>query len=297
VDIDLLKTFLEVNRTRHFGRAADNLFLTQSAVSSRIRQLEEAVGADLFTRTRNDIQLTPAGSRLLKYAESILNTWNRARQEASLGEANTLSLAIGGMASLWDVLLQSWIQTLPQHFPSLVLQAEAHGRDALVRKLRDGVLDVAFMFEPPQVADLHAREVATIRLMMVSSSPDLGAREAIGDGYVMVDWGTSFAIAHARHFPDMPPPRLRVGLGRMALAFVLERGGATYLAERMVMEHLASGRLHRVADAPVIDHQVYAVWTAGGDRKLLLEQALRLISPPVNASTDLPANATARALA
>jgi DNA-binding transcriptional LysR family regulator len=295
VDIDLLKTFLEVNRTRHFGRAADNLFLTQSAVSTRIRQLEEAVGADLFTRTRNDIQLTPAGSRLLKYAESIVNTWNRARQEASLGETNKLSLAIGGMASLWDVLLQSWIQTLSRQFPSLVLQAEAHSHDALIRKLRDGVLDVAFMFEPPQVAELEVREVATLRLIMVSSRPRLSAREAIGDGYVMTDWGTSFAIAHARHFPDMPPPRLRVGLGRMALAFLLEQGGATYLAERMVTEHLASGCLHRIEDAPEIDHEVYAVWTAGGERHPLLEQALRFISSPGTTSIAASTRVLAKA--
>jgi DNA-binding transcriptional LysR family regulator len=66
MDIDLLKTFLEVYRTRHFGRTAENLYLTQSAVSARIRLLEETLGVPLFTRTRNDIQLTPAGTRLLK---------------------------------------------------------------------------------------------------------------------------------------------------------------------------------------------------------------------------------------
>ena len=41
MDIDLLKTFLEVNKTRHFGRAADNLYLTPAAVSARVRQLEQ----------------------------------------------------------------------------------------------------------------------------------------------------------------------------------------------------------------------------------------------------------------
>jgi len=44
VDTELLKTFLEVTKTRHFGRAADNLYLTQSAVSFRIRQLESQLG-------------------------------------------------------------------------------------------------------------------------------------------------------------------------------------------------------------------------------------------------------------
>ncbi|MGH8579235.1 MAG: LysR family transcriptional regulator [Gammaproteobacteria bacterium] len=48
MDTEVLKTFLEVNRTRHFGKAAGNLFITQSAVSARVRQLEEAVGVALF---------------------------------------------------------------------------------------------------------------------------------------------------------------------------------------------------------------------------------------------------------
>ena len=48
MDTELLKTFLEVSRTRHFGRAAESLYLTQSAVSFRIRQLENQLGVNLF---------------------------------------------------------------------------------------------------------------------------------------------------------------------------------------------------------------------------------------------------------
>jgi DNA-binding transcriptional LysR family regulator len=279
MDIDLLKTFLEVHRTHHFGRAAENLFLTQSAVSARIRLLEDTLGAPLFTRTRNDIQLTPAGSRLLKHAESILNTWNRARQDSALGGDDKVSLAIGGVFTLWDILLQEWTHALYRELPGVALQAEAHGQEVLIRRLLDGALDVAFMFEPPQMAGVEARAVADIRLIMVASQPGLTATEALAEGYVMVDWGTSFAIAHARYFPDMPPPVARMGLGRMALAFVLHGGGATYLAEPMVAEHLASGRLYRVADAPVIDRQVFAVYPSPSERHALLEEALRLLAP------------------
>lgn len=77
MDTDLLKTFLEVNRTRHFGKAAENLYLTQSAVSARIRLLEQQVGMQLFTRARNNVQLTSAGEKLIRHAENILTTWNR----------------------------------------------------------------------------------------------------------------------------------------------------------------------------------------------------------------------------
>ena len=279
MDIDLLKTFLEVYRTRHFGRTAENLYLTQSAVSARIRLLEETLGVPLFTRTRNDIQLTPAGTRLLKYAESILNSWNRARQDAALGDEDTVSLAIGASYSLWDILLQDWTHALYRELPRVALQAEAHGPEVLVRRLHDRALDIAFMFEPPQMAELEAREIALIKLIMVADRPQLTAREAVGRGYIMADWGTSFAIAHARHFPDMPPPAVRMGLGRMALAFLLSNGGATYLAEQMVNEYLQSGRLYRVQDAPVIDRQVYAVYPLASERKALLEQVLGFFAP------------------
>ncbi|MGD8941462.1 MAG: LysR family transcriptional regulator, partial [Gammaproteobacteria bacterium] len=97
MDIGILKTFLEVYRTRHFGQAAENLFLTQSAVSARIRLLEQTVGVPLFTRNRNNIELTPAGQKLLKHAETILTTWNRARQEIAIEDNAQIPLSIGGV--------------------------------------------------------------------------------------------------------------------------------------------------------------------------------------------------------
>src|SRR3989304_6207047 len=152
MDIDLLRTFLEVYRTRHFGRTAENLYLTQSAVSARIRLLEETLGGPLFTRTRNDIPLPPARTRLLKYAESILNAWNRARQDTALGEEDKISLAIGASYSLWDTLLQDWTHVLYRELPGVALQAEAPGPEGGIRPLHHRPLDMRFLFEPPHVA-------------------------------------------------------------------------------------------------------------------------------------------------
>ena len=94
MDVGLLKAFLEVYRSRHFGHAAKNLFISQSAVSARIRQLEDELGIKLFTRDRNNIELTTAGKRFLIYAENILNTWNRARQEIAVPEGIDILLSV-----------------------------------------------------------------------------------------------------------------------------------------------------------------------------------------------------------
>ena len=80
MDTELLKTFLEVHKTRHFGKAAENLYLTQSAVSFRIRQLEQSLGVALFTRFRNNIQLTSAGELLLPHARSVIQAMAAAKQ-------------------------------------------------------------------------------------------------------------------------------------------------------------------------------------------------------------------------
>ena len=67
-----MRTFLELNRTRHFGRTADALFLTQAAVSSRLKSLEAQLGVVLFDRNRREVRLMPEGSRLVRHAERLI---------------------------------------------------------------------------------------------------------------------------------------------------------------------------------------------------------------------------------
>lgn len=103
VDTELLKTFPEVSRTRHFGRAAEALYLTQSAVSFRIRQLENQLGVNLFTRHRNNIRLTTAGE-----SSSLCRNAHEYRQAARKEVAHSSrhnEFSIGASASCGNVCL------------------------------------------------------------------------------------------------------------------------------------------------------------------------------------------------
>lgn len=279
MDVELLRTFLEVYHTRHFGQAADNLFVSQSSVSARIRLLEDTIGTPLFTRARNNIQVTPAGQRLLRYAESIVTTWNRARQEVASAQDFT-PLSIGGVPSMWDIALQDWIYAVYENFGDIALHGEALGVDTIVRRLQDGTLDLGFTFESPQNAGLVAREIMSVPLIMVSSRPGLTVPVAIREHYVLVDWGTSFSISHAQHFPDLPPPRIRFSLGRLARDLLLKCGGTAYLAEPMVSQLFENGVLHRVEDAPVIQRSAYALYPVAYDRVELIGRILSLFGSP-----------------
>ena len=286
MDTQLLKTFLEVYRTRHFGRAAENLFVSQSAVSARIRLLEEELGVALFTRDRNNIQLTAAGQKLLRHAENITTAWNRARQDMAMGEHGPELLSVGAVPSLWDIALQDWVHWICRECSGVALSAEAHGAEVLLRKLLEGTIDLAFLFDPPQAPELMVAEAIPVPLIMVSTRSGLTAARAVMDNYVLVDWGTAFAIAHARHFPDMASPRMRVGLGRMAQALILSCGGSAYLAEPMVRRLLQEQRLFRVDDAPVIERTAYGVYSLQGGKRQVIENTLSYFSVVPPASPD-----------
>jgi DNA-binding transcriptional LysR family regulator len=275
MDIELLKTFLEVNRTRHFGQAAEHLYLTQSAVSARIRLLEDLLGAPLFVRARNNVQLTSQGERLVRHAETILNAWNRAKHEVAVSDEASLALSVGGIASLWDILLQDWLLNITATIPGITLSAEVMTNEVLVRRIRDRTLDLAFSFESSQLPEIQVTDIATIALVMVSTHAGLDWQAAMSRrDYALVDWGTGFAIAHAQAFPDVAPPRFRFGLGRLAHAFVIGHGGSLYLPEAVVEDDLRVGRLHRVANAPVMQRIAYAMYNPDANRDGLIDRIL-----------------------
>jgi DNA-binding transcriptional LysR family regulator len=277
MDIELLRTFLTVVRTRHFGRAADELCVTQAAVSARVRQLEKSLGVDLFSRARNNIQLTPAGRQLQKHAETIVHAWARARQETGLREEYTGGLALGAMWDIWETLLASWLSRLREALPETALQVEASSRDVLLRRLMDGLIDLAILFDPPQVAELDIRERGVLRLVLAATRPELGIEQAFENGYIMVDWGTAFALEHARLFPDMPAPALRMNYGALARRYLEQAAGSAYLAEQMLTAGDAAKPLYPVTRAPVIERPVFAVYRNGSARAARIRQALELI--------------------
>ncbi len=277
MDIELLRTFLEVARTRHFGKAATELCVTQSAVSARIRQLEQTIGMPLFTRNRNNIQLTPEGRQLQKHAEIIVQVWARARQETGLGAEFTRGLAIGATLDLWETLLVRWLQRLRIHMPETALLVESGTADLLIRKLLDSVIDLAVLFEPPQAPDLEIRALGVINLVLAATRRGLKVDEACRSGYILVDWGTAFARNHARLFPDLPAPALHTNQGLLARRYLDHSDGAAYLPEQMLSTEHGGRRLYRVKMAPQIERPVFAVFRTGSDREDAIVEALALL--------------------
>ena len=248
MDVKVFKTFLEVAQTRHFGRAAENLYITQAATSARIKQLESYFDTRLFIRDRNNIKLTSAGERLIAYAEVMVSTLEQAKNELALGDNKTLQLSLAGTPNIWDAYLQNSLSQITSAFSGYGFQAEALSRAQLNRNLLERTLDIAFSFDPLKADELMSKEIARMTLSLVSTQR-CDVSSALSNQYVYIDWGTRFASEHALRHQQMPAPYLRTSTGRIALDFILDNTGAAYLPVSMVSPLLASKQLYSVEGA------------------------------------------------
>ena len=275
MDLDLLRTFLEVARTRHFARAADNLFVTQAAVSARIRLLETRLGSRVFSRQRNNIQLTRAGHRLLPYAETIIGSWNRAVAEVGT-ESGHAVIGIGYLPSLGDLFGETLLEALQIRAPKLTVHLAQLTSANLVHAVREQAVDIGLMYEPPHARDLEVEEVVEIELVMVSSRPGTHLDTPPPD-YYYVDWGTSFGITHAAQLGAPEQVIAQIDTPGLVHRMLKRRGGSAYLAHHLVAADLARGVLHRVAGAPVLRRAVYALRSSAWADTVELHAALEVM--------------------
>lgn len=274
MDIDLLKTFLEVHKTRHFGKAADNLYLTSAAVSARIKQLEQHLGVTLFVRNRGNVQLTNDGERLLSYAETLVLTWNRTLQELSLHSSQRSRLHIGATSGLWQFTLQRKLVELTRGLPDIAIQAEGHADTELVKRLADRSLDVVLLYEPPSAPEFKSEKVGQLKLVMASTDPQATAKASFGKGYIYVDWGTSFAMFHAKRYGEAPPAVLQVNLASIAISYLRDNPGSAYVP-RSLLEELP--HLHLVKGTPAFNRPIHATFREGNDQPELIRRVIEML--------------------
>ena len=273
----LLRAFLEVAKTRHFGHAAENMYLTQSAVSSRIKQLEDLIGLPLFTRQRNNILLTPAGERLLPHAENILAACQLALQDVGMPNQQTMQLALGGTSNLWDTFLKSVLPKLADRFPNLYIRTEIDSPQNLTRALLGGRLDVIAVFDPPTNIDFESKKIGELELIMICHQADKTIEDIPSIGHVFVDWGTTFNMQQARLFDEPVAPVLHTGQSHIALEFVLSHGGAAFLPRALVEPYLNEKLLFIVGNTTSAHQDVHLAYSKNSDKLPQLQPIIRML--------------------
>jgi DNA-binding transcriptional LysR family regulator len=169
-----------VARTGSFGRGAQELGYTQSAVSQQIAALERIVGEPVFTRPggRRQIELTPAGELLLRHAEVILARVRAAQADvASLAEGAAGSLRVGTYQSVGAHILPVLLRRFADRWPGVDVHLHESPDDgALWGLLERGELDLSFTMLPIGDGPLEALEVLRDPYVLVAAADSPLAR-------------------------------------------------------------------------------------------------------------------------
>ena len=163
-DLRHLAYFLEVAKQLHFRRAAATLSVAQPALSRQIAQLEDALGAELFTRTRRRVELTPAGRAFAARIEPVLRSLTAAGRELralALGETGHVRVAFTGLAM--QTVLPDILREFNRRHPGIRLELNEMPTSAQLAALQAGDLGCGF-FHPNTSA---GAEVAGIRTRML----------------------------------------------------------------------------------------------------------------------------------
>ncbi|MDX7988994.1 HTH-type transcriptional regulator HdfR [Xenorhabdus sp. 12] len=269
MDTELLKTFLEVSKTRHFGRAAESLYLTQSAVSFRIRQLENQLGTNLFTRHRNNIRLTAAGERLVPYAESLMNTWQLAKKEINYVAQHT-ELSIGSTASLWEGYLTSWLNTFYQFHQETRIESLVSTRQSLVKQLHSRELDLLITTEPPKMDEFQSQLIGNIQLVLSTTQHNL---EKGIENYIKLEWGADFHHQEQQILKNEHPPIITTTSAHIARELLDSVNATTFLPVHWQEEY---PKLIASPNAGLIERPLYAVWLQNSDQQALIQQLIKI---------------------
>jgi LysR family transcriptional regulator, low CO2-responsive transcriptional regulator len=148
-----LKVFEAVARLTSYSRAAEELHLTQPAVSTQVRKLEEHAGLPLFEQLGKKIFLTPAGTELLHHGRLIIRQFEDAEaamtqfKRVAGGKLNVAVISAG------DYFMPRLLVDFASRHGGVTLNLSVHNREGLLEQLADNLTDLAVMVRPPEGAD------------------------------------------------------------------------------------------------------------------------------------------------
>jgi LysR family transcriptional regulator, flagellar master operon regulator len=252
-----LQTFVSIVENGSLVRASEQLNVTQSTVTARLRTLEQELGAILLHRQKSGVTLTASGTKLLGYAEIMIGLWRQARQETAPPQGTSSVCNFGCDPDLWPGLGTKMFDEVNGRNPRMALSLWPGDQSELYRMLSAGLLDVALTYRLAAPGDQTVYRLPPDELVLYASEPDRPIR--FDPGYIYVDLGPEFRARHALAFSDIGTARLTFGSAIWALNHMLQWGGSAYLPRRMAVEHVLASRLFELPGAPLFQRNVFLV--------------------------------------
>jgi len=261
-----IQVFEAVARHMSFTRAAEELFLTQPAVSMQVKQLEEQLGVPLFEQLGKRIFLTEAGKEVYDYSRAINQQLTEMETVLDRLKGLTGGRLTISVASTANYFIPTLLGVFNQRFSGIEISLDVTNRETLLRQLNDNTVDLVIMGQPPAELELEAGPFMDNPLVIVAP-PDhpLATKKKIplerlqDEVFLVREKGSGTRIAMERFFNERHI-RIKTGMevgSNEAIKQSVQAGlGLGLLSRDTLEQELSLNRLVilDVAEFPILRH-------------------------------------------
>jgi DNA-binding transcriptional LysR family regulator len=293
INIRHLRAFLAVAKCHSLARAADMLFVTPSALSLTIGNLEQDLGVTLFDRGTHRLELTPAGTEFFPHAQQVTGDFDRSiRRMQSLGNLERGTVGVAAVPSVMALLLPHGVAEFMDEHPDVDIYLREDNSEGVQRRVLDGDVDfgVCSLWEPDP--NLNFTPVFEDHYGVVFSDhhPLAGGTEPLPwselNQYRLIgfspDLGMQYQLSHTLALrPEFREPRYRVS-NTSTIEALLRRGPSVSVMSALAAHRPPLNRLQfRLLREPAMSRQVGVVRRQGQSLSSAATTMLRHIQETV----------------
>jgi LysR family nitrogen assimilation transcriptional regulator len=256
MELRQLRYFLAIADSGSFSKAAERVFIAQSALSHQMAQLEGELGAPLFHRSRRGVELTEVGSRFFPHAVSILRQADEAMASArSDSVAPSGKVVFGIPHSVSNALALPLLRAVRQQLPQVQLELTEELTGNLSKQLRTGQIQLAVLFDDGQLSEFAATPLLREQMYLIEPAQDgkkrkasITLKQALALPLTLPasPHGVRPTIDNAAARAGLAPPQVEADISSISiLRTTLLAGLGRTLLPLMPFEHeIATGLLH-----------------------------------------------------
>jgi DNA-binding transcriptional LysR family regulator len=239
MDFEHIQTFLTVSRLKNFTKAADELHVTQSTVTSRIKNLERFYGQHLFLRTNKKVELSPFGKEIQPLLERQLKIIEKSKEIAQSYINKKKIIRLGVTYSLWDNRFVDWVSKFAANKEGIHYSFITDHSPQIVESILDNTIDIGLVYNGAVDESIKKEVVCYDSFKLYGTKDfkvdnDLDSEQLKSIPLIYLNWGRTFEHWFRLEFGESFTPFVEVGHSEALLEFVKSGKGIAFIPERVV---------------------------------------------------------------